>query len=321
MRARELSELFEHLLEEMPPISLGRNDPCLCGSGKKYKKCCLGKERNPPTTEVRSESFTIRTNALTPEESRNNYPPLTEEDEELISDLYHDLHEYPESIDSEECDYFQELARISHTFSEQIAALPTEIAVQMGEDSVRATRPHPSEQQDRHAECASCQRKCEKFGLGMLRLKYPDHPVILNYIANGYQCLGQQKKAMEIITETYKKFPDYLFAQTALANAYLEDGLPEKALEVVKGAYTLKQLYPLRDVFHISEVRAFECFMVRYFCEIKDFKQAEIHLQIMEQALEADDVLLQNAQKRFKRARGLYHFAGRMRRLLSLDKK
>jgi putative addiction module killer protein len=34
----------------------------------------------------------------------------------------------------------------------------------MGEDSVRATRPHPSEQQDRHAECASCQRKCEKSG-------------------------------------------------------------------------------------------------------------------------------------------------------------
>jgi tRNA A37 methylthiotransferase MiaB len=59
------------------------------------------------------------------------------------------------------------LARISHTFSGQIAALLTEIAVQMGEDSVRATRPHPSEQQDRHAECASCQRKCEKSGLDM----------------------------------------------------------------------------------------------------------------------------------------------------------
>jgi hypothetical protein len=54
---------------------------------------------------------------------------------------------------------------VSHTFSEQIAALLTEIAVQMGEDSVRATRPHPSEQQDRHAERASCQRKCEKSGL------------------------------------------------------------------------------------------------------------------------------------------------------------
>jgi uncharacterized protein YecA (UPF0149 family) len=24
------------------PPKLGRNDPCSCGSGKKYKKCCLG---------------------------------------------------------------------------------------------------------------------------------------------------------------------------------------------------------------------------------------------------------------------------------------
>ena len=23
---------------------IGRNDPCPCGSGKKYKKCCLGKD-------------------------------------------------------------------------------------------------------------------------------------------------------------------------------------------------------------------------------------------------------------------------------------
>ncbi len=25
------------------PRKIGRNDPCICGSGKKYKKCC-GKE-------------------------------------------------------------------------------------------------------------------------------------------------------------------------------------------------------------------------------------------------------------------------------------
>lgn len=23
------------------PLKVGRNDPCLCGSGKKFKKCCL----------------------------------------------------------------------------------------------------------------------------------------------------------------------------------------------------------------------------------------------------------------------------------------
>ena len=25
---------------------VGRNDPCPCGSGKKYKNCCLGKPKN-----------------------------------------------------------------------------------------------------------------------------------------------------------------------------------------------------------------------------------------------------------------------------------
>ncbi|MGD0621172.1 MAG: SEC-C metal-binding domain-containing protein [Thermacetogeniaceae bacterium] len=25
---------------EQPAVTIGRNDTCLCGSGKKYKKCC-----------------------------------------------------------------------------------------------------------------------------------------------------------------------------------------------------------------------------------------------------------------------------------------
>jgi len=26
------------------PEKIGRNDPCPCGSGKKYKNCCMGKD-------------------------------------------------------------------------------------------------------------------------------------------------------------------------------------------------------------------------------------------------------------------------------------
>ncbi|MBR7888000.1 YchJ family protein [Marinomonas sp. A79] len=39
----------EHRVEENPPLpnasstKTGRNDPCTCGSGKKYKKCCATK--------------------------------------------------------------------------------------------------------------------------------------------------------------------------------------------------------------------------------------------------------------------------------------
>lgn len=40
---------FFHYLESIAPrkevaqkrVKIGRNDPCSCGSGKKYKKCCL----------------------------------------------------------------------------------------------------------------------------------------------------------------------------------------------------------------------------------------------------------------------------------------
>jgi len=31
------------LLDEFPEFRVGRNDPCPCGSGKKYKRCCGAK--------------------------------------------------------------------------------------------------------------------------------------------------------------------------------------------------------------------------------------------------------------------------------------
>ena len=35
-------------------MKIGRNDPCLCGSGKKYKKCCLLKEQNEQNSMIES---------------------------------------------------------------------------------------------------------------------------------------------------------------------------------------------------------------------------------------------------------------------------
>jgi len=41
----ELTGLWqrERLEADSPPPRVGRNDPCPCGSGRKYKKCCMGK--------------------------------------------------------------------------------------------------------------------------------------------------------------------------------------------------------------------------------------------------------------------------------------
>ncbi|UCZ53833.1 SEC-C domain-containing protein [Bacillus shivajii] len=36
---------------------IGRNDACLCGSGKKYKKCCMGKQNNVSITPQDAKDF------------------------------------------------------------------------------------------------------------------------------------------------------------------------------------------------------------------------------------------------------------------------
>lgn len=38
----------------MPKDAPGRNDPCPCGSGKKYKRCCSGKESDNPAAASRA---------------------------------------------------------------------------------------------------------------------------------------------------------------------------------------------------------------------------------------------------------------------------
>jgi len=36
-----------------PPAACGRNEACPCGSGKKYKRCCRGKEIKPRAQEAK----------------------------------------------------------------------------------------------------------------------------------------------------------------------------------------------------------------------------------------------------------------------------
>jgi hypothetical protein len=42
-------------MPDTTPHDLGRNDPCHCGSGKKYKRCCLGKDEEAER-EARAEA-------------------------------------------------------------------------------------------------------------------------------------------------------------------------------------------------------------------------------------------------------------------------
>lgn len=51
---------FEKLMNPVPPArseKVGRNDPCPCGSGKKYKRCCADKAESVEQTGLPAGRF------------------------------------------------------------------------------------------------------------------------------------------------------------------------------------------------------------------------------------------------------------------------
>ncbi|MGZ3633322.1 MAG: DUF1186 domain-containing protein, partial [Parachlamydiaceae bacterium] len=71
-----------------PKGKLGRNDPCPCGSGKKYKRCCLGHEQ-AAQENVRTETYMINN-------ERMGQDQISEEDAELSKQLYYKIQSEPE---------------------------------------------------------------------------------------------------------------------------------------------------------------------------------------------------------------------------------
>lgn len=65
---------------------VGRNDPCPCGSGKKFKKCCLDSQRldEPPSGLSQIvQTPDVARSALRAEEAHLTYDPFIEPDPDL----------------------------------------------------------------------------------------------------------------------------------------------------------------------------------------------------------------------------------------------
>ncbi len=56
-------------------MSIGRNDPCPCGSGKKYKKCCLAKDEEAARQQASPPVPTAKPKPETPERKERPKPP------------------------------------------------------------------------------------------------------------------------------------------------------------------------------------------------------------------------------------------------------
>jgi hypothetical protein len=68
--------------QEKTMAKIGRNDPCPCGSGKKYKKCCLQHQPAPPSAPSYSWMAPDGLHMVTPG------GPLTQEDLATMTQTY-----------------------------------------------------------------------------------------------------------------------------------------------------------------------------------------------------------------------------------------
>ena len=67
-RHKKLCAIYAHarkrarasIADGIPQEHVGRNDPCPCGSGKKFKKCCMGKAPRGADTRRTESTITIR---------------------------------------------------------------------------------------------------------------------------------------------------------------------------------------------------------------------------------------------------------------------
>ncbi|MEW5802002.1 MAG: hypothetical protein AB1847_07845 [bacterium] len=113
--------------------------------------------------------------------------------------------------------------------------------------------------------------------------KYPQVPVLDNYLTAAYRLTGQEEKADSLTLESYKRHPDYLFSKIDYAFYCLQQGDPYKIPEIFDHKLELRLLYPDRRKFHISEFMSFMGIMALYNNAIGERKTAIKYYEIIKQ--------------------------------------
>ena len=113
--------------------------------------------------------------------------------------------------------------------------------------------------------------------------RFPKIAILKNYLSVSYQNTGEIQKAHEVNHWIVAEHPDYYFGKINLAAEYLETQQYDKIKELLGESLDIKHLLPKRKTFHIDEVTSFFSITAIYSAAIKDFKQADIRLEILDE--------------------------------------
>jgi hypothetical protein len=118
--------------------------------------------------------------------------------------------------------------------------------------------------------------------LEQLIKKYPSLPILRNWRQVAFNTIhDDEDKIASLILEDYTLFPDYLFTQGAYAQQCLDNNLWQKIPTIFKNKFNLNDLFPERDIFHITEHLLFYSIMGQYHCYNKNYDTAELHFKMI----------------------------------------
>lgn len=98
-----------------------------------------------------------------------------------------------------------------------------------------------------------------------LKKRYVNVPVIYNFLFHAYVGTGDVESAESVNRECLARFPEYLFGRVNYAIICLRKGEYAKVPGIFEHKFDLKELYPRRSVFHISEFTYFTGAIAMYF--------------------------------------------------------
>ncbi len=107
--------------------------------------------------------------------------------------------------------------------------------------------------------------------------KYPNVPVLYNFISVAYSRLNDYQKARQYIEKNYRTNPDYLFARLNWAEICMNEGRLEEVPKILNDRFDLKDMYPDRDLFHITEVVGFMGIVGLYYAHMGNEEQVRLY--------------------------------------------
>lgn len=108
--------------------------------------------------------------------------------------------------------------------------------------------------------------------------RFPKNPQLKNCLSIAYNNIGEIEKSEEVNRWVFKEHPDYLFGRLNIAAAYFHRDELDKIPHLLGENIELKEIYPHRDLYHVSEFTSLSKFAIQYFFELGNIKEAELRL-------------------------------------------